>query len=247
MHLLNPALADRDSTLDVENAYRRLGMQKGWRCLGLSPGTTRCRPQWTAEIEQSRKRWGSKLESLASSVWMTHRTLANMAEKQLAAITDVSAVPAIVEVLCMASESSAESGVKTLGQIREYQATRALAGQAVFSPWRSVRVKAVELLTQRMRWKSTFCRLADASFGRQSRTRRNVSSRAADNYRSFNLGWVSCAQFAAYLMIRESIGTMSGSMKRAIPSEWESAACFPITCRRGLGRKSALHIQGQPN
>jgi len=73
------------------------------------------------------------------------------AEKQFADITHPSAVPAIVDMLCQSNQSLAEFGVKTLGQIPEFQASRALAGIALFSQWKAVRKEAIEQLKKRKR------------------------------------------------------------------------------------------------
>lgn len=146
VHLLQ-TLDDKDPTVSLETVYERLGCQKvgnEW----ISPQARREASAMQAELEDSYKRWHSKFETLLQQLEGNPKQVA-VAEKHLAEINSVSAVPTIVSVLCMASPSAAEYGLQTLNQIRGFQASRALAGQAVFSPWRHVRSKATELLKER--------------------------------------------------------------------------------------------------
>lgn len=140
-------LAVNDQTISRDVLYERLGCQKigdEW----VSPQSRREATTSRGEVEQSYKRWHAKLESLAPKFDGPPKAVA-LADKQLSEITSPSVVPMIVSVLCLHSPSAAEHGIQALSQIRGYQASRALAGQAVFSPYRNVRLKAIDLLKQR--------------------------------------------------------------------------------------------------
>lgn len=146
VHLLQ-ALSRQDSTINFDAACQRLGC-KNVNGTWVSPQERREADEITAEIERSHKQWSTRFRSITELLDGSpkQRTLA---ESQMAEITQGSAVPALLSAFCLSNQSSAELGVRTLGQIPDYQASRALAGQAVFSPWRSVRVKAIELLKER--------------------------------------------------------------------------------------------------
>lgn len=147
VHLMQ-VLDDKDPGVDLETVYERLGCQKignDW----VSPQARRDSEAQQAEMEESYKYWHSKLETIQQQLEGSSKQVA-VAQKHLAEISQTSAVPTIVSVLCMAGPSPAEYGVKTLSQIRGYQASRAIAGQAVFSPWRHVRSIATDLLKSRL-------------------------------------------------------------------------------------------------
>lgn len=144
---LTRVLADRDSAANPDAVYERLGYQKTgdfW----VSPRERLDAAARIREIELSRKHWGTKLESIVQRLDGSPKQR-SQAEKQLKEIHHRSAVPEIVSALCVSNQMLAEYGVQTLGQIREFEASRALAGQAVFSPWNSVRTKAIEELKPR--------------------------------------------------------------------------------------------------
>ena len=146
VHLLR-VLYDRDPSVNADAVYERLGchrVENSW----VSPQEQREAARLNAEIEQSYKRWNPKIGLLIQQLGGTPKQRTS-AEKQLSEITNPSAVPAIFSSFCMSTRPLAECGVKTLGQIPEYQASRALAGQAVFSPWKMVRGQATELLKRR--------------------------------------------------------------------------------------------------
>ena len=146
VHLLR-LLAERDPAVKTDAVFERLGCQKVGD-LWVSPQERQEAVRIKAEIETSFKRWESKLTAIVQQLQGTPKQR-NSAERKLAEITDPLAVPAIVNAFCVSNQSTAEYGVRTLGQIPEYQASRALAGQAVFSPWKPVRKAAIELLKQR--------------------------------------------------------------------------------------------------
>jgi hypothetical protein len=146
VHLLQ-AMSERDSTLNFDSAYQRLGCQKingAW----VSPVERQEAEEAAEEVVRSHRRWDAKLEKIRQ-LFDAGQRQRELAEKQMLEITDVSAVPAIVDSFTFTSQPLAELGIRTIGQIREYQASRALAGQAVFSPWRPIRMTAIELLKDR--------------------------------------------------------------------------------------------------
>ncbi|WP_010586187.1 polymorphic toxin-type HINT domain-containing protein [Schlesneria paludicola] len=146
VHLLR-VLTGGDRSVNMDTVYERLGCKKidgAW----VSEYERREAADLKSEIEQSHKRWDSKFASLVQQLEGSPKQR-SQAEQQLAEITQATAVPAIVSTFCLSTQTLAEYGVKMLGQIREYQASRALAGQAVFSPWKPVRTAAIELLKDR--------------------------------------------------------------------------------------------------
>jgi Pretoxin HINT domain len=146
VHLLQ-VLTDKDPTANMDSVYERLGCQKigdTW----ISQQSRREAVALQAELEASYKRWHSRMELIVEQLAGGPKQI-SAAEKQLSEIQSSTAVPAIVSILCMATPHAAEYGVKTLGQIQGYQASRALAGQAIFSPWRAVRREATEKLKDR--------------------------------------------------------------------------------------------------
>lgn len=100
------------------------------------------------EVELSHKLWDAKLKGAIALLQGTPKQRAT-AEKQLAAITSATAVPSIVALFCSSTPNLAEYGLRTLSQIREFQAARAIAGQAVFSPHKPIRQQAIESLKGR--------------------------------------------------------------------------------------------------
>ncbi len=146
VHLLR-VLVERDPTVKTDTVYERLGCQKVGE-VWVSPQERLETARIKSEMETSFKRWESKLAVIIQQLEGTPKQRKS-AERKLAEITDPSAVPAIVNAFCISTQSMADYGVRTLGQIPEYQASRALAGQATFSPWKPVRTAAIELLKQR--------------------------------------------------------------------------------------------------
>lgn len=146
VHLMR-AMASGDPAVDRSAACERLGYQRVGETW-ISPQEIREARQLAAEVEQSHQRWDAKLEAVLNGLQGSHKQRMQ-AEASLKSITDPLAVPAIVSSFCMKSEPLAKIGVRTLGQIPQYQASRALAGQAVFSPWRTIRSEAIEFLKER--------------------------------------------------------------------------------------------------
>jgi|GEM_PF-1738894 len=144
---LQQLLKQPDSTIYTETVLEHLGYQRSGSTW-ISPQERKDGAHLTAEIEESHKRWDARLHFLAQQLAGTPKQQA-IAIKALEEITEVSIVHAIVDDFSLASRVLAESCVKTLGQIHEYQAARALAGQALFSPWQGVRTVAMDRLKQR--------------------------------------------------------------------------------------------------
>lgn len=146
VHLMQ-ALASRETAIDVRAAYERLGCRQvgnSW----VSPRERLDAERATEEIERSFKHWGTRMDSLVSNLKGTVSQKTH-AEKLLSEIDDPSSVPVIVSRLCLANESLADAGIRTLDHIEGYQASRALAGQAVLSPWRRIRSQATGYLKRR--------------------------------------------------------------------------------------------------
>ena len=132
---------------DVSRIYERLGYQRiGSEWVGREE---------LAELERqakamkaSRERWSPRLQPLASKLDGTIPQI-RQAKEQLDQIMDVRAIPAIEAVLCTQSQFAATTAVERLARMEGYQASQALARQAVFSPWLSVRQVACEHLRTR--------------------------------------------------------------------------------------------------
>lgn len=140
------ALADSSLRPDLmERAgYRRIGGQ--W----VPPEQA---AEWQADVAKTHaaiKKWGQRLSGIADQLSGTgRRHEAGVA--QLGKITDAGAVPAIEYTLCGKSEATALAAVQALAKIDSYEATTALARQAVFNAWQPVRTAATEgLLNRRM-------------------------------------------------------------------------------------------------
>ena len=146
VHLMQ-VLREGDPSVNRDALYERLGCQKSGG-VWVSPKERQDAARFKDEMAISQKRWGVKLETIVQRLEGTARQRVQ-AEKQLKEIDHPSAVPVILSSLCVVNPFLADYGIQTLAQIPEFEASRALAGQAVFSPWRQVRTKAIENLKQR--------------------------------------------------------------------------------------------------
>ena len=206
VHLIQ-VLAERDPTVKTDAVYERLGCQKvgdAW----VSPQERQETARIKSEIEASFKLWESKLASIIQQLEGTPKQR-KLAQRKLAEICDPTAVPAIVNAFCVSNQSMADYGVRTLGQISEYQASRALAGQAVFSPWKPVRTTAIELLKQRKLIEFVPDLLLVLSI--PVRTRQNIDVQT-DGLRApnFRLNW-------DYAWVEESHDTIRVGIRRLFP------------------------------
>jgi hypothetical protein len=210
VHLIR-VLAMRDSSANRDAVYERLGCQKigdAW----VSPKERQDEIRLKSEIENSHKHWGAKLESLAHRLAGTPKQRVQ-AEKALHEIEDPTAVPAIVSSFCMTNQFLAEYGITTLGQIPQFQASRALAGQALFSPWKPVRVKAIALLKRRKLEEFAPDLLMVLSSpiraGRQVTTQK-IPVRNGEDISGFRMNW-------DYVWIDESHDTIRVGIRRLFP------------------------------
>lgn len=94
------------------------------------------------------ERWQPQLERIAEQLRGTRRqrqgALANLQK-----LADAESIPAIEYVLCGRDEDAALQAVAAFEQLTDYEATLALAKQAVFSKWEPVRERARQNLRSR--------------------------------------------------------------------------------------------------
>lgn len=102
------------------------------------------------EMLQAMKVWGRQLQSIADRL-EGNRRQRDSATADLHGIDDPSAIPAVELVLTSAHERAALQAVAWLDKVDRYEASLALARQAAFSEWPSVRTAAAEALKSR-RW-----------------------------------------------------------------------------------------------
>lgn len=95
------------------------------------------------------RQWGSKLEGIAARLLQGPPPAYQAAVAELDALDDPAALPAVEAILSAAGEEPARQAVRYFARIDRYQSTLALARQAVFSTWPSVRRTAIEALKSR--------------------------------------------------------------------------------------------------
>lgn len=210
---LQQLLKQPDPTVNAETVLERLGYQRSGASW-MSTQERKSAAELTAEIELSHKRWDAKLQLLSQQLLGTPKQQA-AAAKALEEIKDVSIVHAIVDNLSLVSRTLAESCVKTLGQIQEYQASRALAGQAVFSPWTGVRTLAMERLKQRDQTHYVPDLLMLLS--NPVRTRTNVAGRIDPNWTGTNGSGPDFFVNLDYVWVEETQDTIRIGIRRLFP------------------------------
>lgn len=132
---------------DVSRIYERLG----YRRIGsewMSRQDLADLERQAKEIQASLDRWSPRLKPLASKLDGTIPQI-RQAKEQLDEITDARAIPAIEAKLSTRSQFAATTAVRKLSQMHDYRSSRALARQAVMSPWESVRHLAADTLKER--------------------------------------------------------------------------------------------------
>lgn len=97
------------------------------------------------------KQWKPKLLAIRSGLQQTNPSRREVARQRLTAVQDAAAVPSLELVFCTESEPMALVGVKKFAEMSVADASLALARQALFSPWPTVRQAAVEKLKTRNR------------------------------------------------------------------------------------------------
>ncbi len=93
--------------------------------------------------------WRPRIENIRDGLDRRGMAQQTSASRRLAEIRDPAAIGAIELVLCRHSESAARLAVEALANFTAPEASLALARQAVFSPWDSVRPLAAEKLKGR--------------------------------------------------------------------------------------------------
>jgi len=96
-------------------------------------------------------KWKPKLLAIRSGLQNGNPNRREVERQRLATIQDAAAVPSLELVFCGDTETMALVGVKKFGEMTVADASVALARQALFSPWDTVRKAAVEKLKTRNR------------------------------------------------------------------------------------------------
>lgn len=92
------------------------------------------------------EKWRPQLDDLARRLRSKSATSRAQAEHELAAIVDPDCIPALEAVFCTKYEPLAVKGIERLERIDHLRSTLALARQAIYSPWPSVREQAATAL-----------------------------------------------------------------------------------------------------
>lgn len=88
------------------------------------------------------EKWRPQFDDLARRLRSKSATSRAQAEHELAAIVDPDCIPALEAVFCTKYEPLAVKGIERLEHIDHLRSTLALARQAIYSPWPSVREQA---------------------------------------------------------------------------------------------------------
>jgi hypothetical protein len=107
--------------------------------------------QWQALNQRTTaalKTWGPRLEKIAERLEGSARQ-SDSAVASLGKLTDPDLIPVLESLLCGKDERSAAAAVATFTKMEGYEATLALAKQAVFSKWSAVREQATKPLKLR--------------------------------------------------------------------------------------------------
>ncbi|MGA2259723.1 MAG: hypothetical protein ABSG53_34025, partial [Thermoguttaceae bacterium] len=97
------------------------------------------------------RQWKPKLLAIRNGLQHSNPNRREVARQQLAAVQNAVAVPSLELVFCRDTEPMALVGVKKFAEMTVADASLALARQALFSPWDTVRKAAVEKLKTRNR------------------------------------------------------------------------------------------------
>lgn len=97
------------------------------------------------------KQWRPKLLEIREALQQRVRKQQETAQQRFNAIEDPAAIPAIEMVFCGDSEPMALAGMEKIAAMSAGDASLALARQALFSPWATVRQSAEERLKSRER------------------------------------------------------------------------------------------------
>jgi hypothetical protein len=95
-----------------------------------------------ATADRNFKAWRPELTKIVAGLRHSSLRRQDAAKDSLRAIDDTTAIPALEAGLTNLNEDAATLLIETLSQIDDYDATLALARQAIVSPWESVRAAA---------------------------------------------------------------------------------------------------------
>ncbi|MCA9184216.1 MAG: polymorphic toxin-type HINT domain-containing protein [Pirellulaceae bacterium] len=123
--------------------YRRVGMR--WLHADEITDLTEQRSASLAAINK----WQPTMQQLANDIVSRDRRRALMAARELDAIDELDAIPAMEWVLIPTSADAAILAISAIAEFPEQQATMALARQAVYAPWANVRYQAIGKLKER--------------------------------------------------------------------------------------------------
>ncbi|NUQ65429.1 MAG: hypothetical protein HUU20_23420, partial [Pirellulales bacterium] len=133
--------------MDPDNAeargalgHRRVG--KAW----LTPEEIRQTAAAAQQTAEGFKRWAPEIQRIAGGLSDRKAVCREQASRQLLAIDDPAAVAAIEQILAAHSEEAALLAVRALAGIESHEGSLALARQAVFSAWNTVRETATQAL-----------------------------------------------------------------------------------------------------
>ena len=145
-HLMT-ALMKSVPTGNGDKVYERLG----YRRVGLdwvSPEDFIEVVRQVREKQVGFEKWSPRIKPLLAKLEGTDKSRI-LALERLREITDPKAAAVMERMLCWRNNETALAAVEMLGHLRGYEASRALASQSLFSPWKSVRDRATEALKSR--------------------------------------------------------------------------------------------------
>lgn len=145
-HLL--AAVQSESDRDNSDLFARLG----YRQVGGEWLSGEQVARWKAQLDATQlslKLYGDKLNRIGTDLAASGPQGRRMALTRLEQLEVPEAVPAIEWTLCGRDEPVAYEAIQALDRIPGFEASQALARQAVFNRWESVRTRAVEALFPR--------------------------------------------------------------------------------------------------
>jgi hypothetical protein len=131
-----------------EPARQRLGDVKV-ECFWVPREEAEAFARQLMRTRQELDRWGPGINALTSRARRTRNVAKNSVWSELKAIRDPSAIPAMETALAAGDEGSAEFYLEWLRRLDAWEASVALARQAVFSPSSGIRSSAQQFLRER--------------------------------------------------------------------------------------------------
>ncbi|MEK6261387.1 MAG: polymorphic toxin-type HINT domain-containing protein [Planctomycetota bacterium] len=144
-HLMQALLAEPHR--EIAAVYERLGYRRianEW----VLPSEQEAIARLANDAEAEFKRWQPKVLRIARNLEGNKREQ-TLAAEELDRINDVAAIPALESLLCRSNENAAKAALAVFARISAFEASQALARQAVVSNWSSVRDAATKLLSLR--------------------------------------------------------------------------------------------------